>query len=125
MADQNIALEVTKKAAADLSSSQYLVGKLDTDGNITDVAASTDVPFGIIQNKPVTNEATRVVPIGPGGSSKIKLGEVIDEGALISFSATGTAVAAASGSYTIGLMETGGNTGDNGKVLLNNLIIKA
>lgn len=125
MTDQNLGKVVSKVAAADLSSNQYRIQKLDSDGKLADVAASTDVPYGVLQNTPVTNEAASVAVVGGGGSAKLELGEVVDEAALVSFDADGKAVAAAAGSYTIGICETGGNTGDLGKVLLNNLIIKA
>lgn len=124
MADQNLGRVVSKVAAADLSDNQYRVQKLDSDGKLADVTASTDVPYGILQNTPVTNEAASVATIG-SGSSKMALGEVVDEGDLVSFDADGKACAAAAGSYTLGICETGGNTGDVGKVLLNNLIVKA
>lgn len=125
MADSNILFSVSKVAAADLSSAQYKAVKLDTDGKIAQVAVTTDAPFGIIQNTPETSEVGRVVPIGPGGSSKMYAAEVINEAAQVACNGSGEAVAAASGRYTLGICETAGNTGDLIKVLLNNITIKA
>ena len=125
MTNENILHAVSKEAAVDLSSSRYRAVVLTNADKVTAVTASTDKPFGIIQNIPVTGEMGEVVPIGPGGSTLIELSEVLAAGASISIDASGKGAASTSGNYDLGILETGGNTGDLGKVLLNNLVVKA
>ena len=51
-------------AAADLSSSQYKFVKLDSNGKIADIAAATDVPIGVLQDKPTAGQTGTVVMFG-------------------------------------------------------------
>ena len=126
MAYDNIRNQISRVADADLSYYSWRAVKQSaTAGQCSAFAASTDIPLGILQDGDVTGEPVGIVPIGSGGSSQIELAEVIAGGALAAADADGCAVAAAAGSYTLGLMEVGGNTGDLGQILLNNLIVKA
>lgn len=42
----------TLPAAADLSAHQFKFVKLNTSGQIAAIAAATDIPFGVLQDKP-------------------------------------------------------------------------
>lgn len=113
------------EAAADLSSNRWYAVKLDSDGKVAAIESTADIPFGILRNKPETGEAAEISPIGSGGVCRMILGATLDEGALCSTSAVGSAAAAASGSYTIGTVIKGGASSEIGSVMLNNLIVKA
>lgn len=63
-----------RKAAADLSSSQYLAVKLDSSGNVALATAATDVIAGTVQNKPVANDTANVKLRSCNGTLKIKAG---------------------------------------------------
>lgn len=115
-----------KKAAADLSSNRYRVIKLSTAADTLEaVAASTDIPFAVQLNKPVTNEAVEYAPIGSGGEVCIELGAVLGIDDIVSIDASGKAAADTTGNYRIGQLTKGGNTGDVGRVMLNTMVPKA
>lgn len=44
--------KMSKEAAADLSAKQFHFVKLDANGRVAAIAADTDCPCGILQNKP-------------------------------------------------------------------------
>lgn len=126
MAYDRIKDQMSRIPDADLSDYSWrAVKQSSTAGTCSAFSDSTDIPLGIMQDGDVTGEPVGVVPIGSGGSSMIELAEVIAAGALVAPDADGCAVAAAAGSYTLGPLEVGGNTGDLGQVQLNNLIAKA
>lgn len=126
MANENILFAISKEAAEDLSSAQYFVVSQDSDGLIEAVSASTEHPFGVLQNEPVTGEAGNVAPIGQGGITKIKIGvATLATDAEVSMDATGRAAPAISGKYTIGILTKGGAAGELGELLLSNPTLKA
>jgi len=52
-------------AGADLSSSQYCTVKMaSTAGQVIICAAATDVPVGVLQNKPTSGQAAEVATLG-------------------------------------------------------------
>jgi hypothetical protein len=116
---------VSKTAAVDLSSSKFLGVKLDSDGKVTSTSSSLDQIYGIVQNEPVTGEAAEIAPVNAGGSSYFKLAGTLASGAQVAIDATGAGVAAASGKYTIGQLEFGGDSGDLGVVKLGFITVKA
>ena len=61
-------------AAADLSAKQYFIVKQTTEtaGNIT--TAATDVPLGVLQNKPTSGQ---VMEVAIAGNCKVKLGGTV------------------------------------------------
>ena len=88
-------LKDTREAAADLSANQYCFVKLDTNGRVAAIAANTDVPYGVLQNKPnALGKAAEVVIIG---ITKILVdtGVTADEGSLIGPGVAGTVKGAA------------------------------
>src|SRR5712664_178464 len=54
----------TRVAGADLSTHQFKYVKLNTSGQVILCAAATDKPYGILQNKPVANQAAEVMRDG-------------------------------------------------------------
>ena len=125
MANENLLFVISKEAAEDLSSTKYKVISQDSDGKIEAVAASTDHPFGILQNSPVTGEAASIAPVGCGGISKLEAGVTIATDAEVSFDADGNAAPALAGKYNIGICTKGGADGELIEVLLTPAIVKA
>lgn len=74
-------LDITFKAAEDLTDYQYHFVKLDADGKVEHCTASTDVIIGILMNAPdAEDKAARVRVLGTG---KLVMQGTCDEGALI------------------------------------------
>jgi len=121
---QNPAL-VSKIAVADLTDYSYQAVKQDSAGKIAACTASTDRPFGILQEGGVTNQSLQVAPINGGGRSRIVLSTTLATGAAVSIDATGQAAAEASGNYTIGELEQGGAVGETGVISLGFITVKA
>ena len=59
-AHDNYGHDLSLVASADLSAAQYKFVKLTSTGQIALVAATTDVPIGILQNKPTSGKAGTV-----------------------------------------------------------------
>jgi len=77
-------------AAADLSAKQYFALKDNGSGAAAAIAADTDVPVGILQNKPAVVGAS--CSIKYYGVSKAVLGGTVAKGDLLGPSATGALV---------------------------------
>ena len=93
----------TLKAAADLSAKQYHIVKLASATTVNVCSAITDVPIGVLLNKPESGEVAEICIMGV---SKIVADGTIAAGNLLGTSADGQADAIAAGSdttvYTIG-----------------------
>jgi len=77
-------LDITFKAAEDLSDYQYHFVKLDNDGKVEHCTASTDVIIGILMNAPdAEDEAAQVRVLGTG---KLVMSGTCDEGNFITAS---------------------------------------
>ena len=55
---------ITKRAGADLTGSQNKFVKLDANGDVVPVAATTDVPFGLLLNAPKQGFEAHVAKTG-------------------------------------------------------------
>lgn len=64
MAYENPGQCITLKAGGDLSSSQFKFVKLNSSGEVVDVAANTDQPIGVLQNNPASGGAASVMVAG-------------------------------------------------------------
>ena len=79
-------LDITFKAAGDLSAKQYHFVKLDTDGKV-EACGHNEVSVGILQNAPdAEDKAARVRLLG---TSKLVMNEAVDEGEMITSTADG------------------------------------
>ena len=126
MATDNKNFEVSFPAGADLSAKQYTVVKLNSSGKIVVVSAITDIPIGILQNKPdADGKPADIVPIGSGGISKIVLGATVATGILIGTSTAGKAIADATTNFNLGILTEGGALNDVGSILLTSLTATA
>lgn len=81
-------------AAADLSAKQFYGVKVTAARAVNLVAASTDVPYGVLQNKPTSGQAADV---GVFGVTKVACGGTVTAGAKLMFNSSGQAIAWASG----------------------------
>lgn len=83
-------LKHTFEAGADLSALQYHFVKLNSSGQVVAIAAITDIPIGVLQNKPsASGRAAEVVIMG---ITKIKSDEALDEAETLGTSADGQGV---------------------------------
>jgi len=109
------------EAAADLSAKQFHFVKLDSNGKAALCAAATDVPCGVLQNKPSAGQAATIVVMG---ETKISSDAALNEGDLIGTSSDGQADAKLPGTdtteYVVGQMKTAtGGAGVIGTALVN------
>lgn len=84
-------------AGGDLSSSQYKFVKLNSSGEVVVCAAITDIPIGVVQNKPTQGGVAEVVI---AGITKIQGDVNLARGDQIGTSADGQAAAIVHGTAT-------------------------
>lgn len=84
-------------AGADLRTHQYKFVKLNADNQVILPTAATDVPIGVLQDKPNTGEAATVCAIG---ITKVQADAALTAGTLIGTSADGQADAKVPGTDT-------------------------
>ena len=110
----------TFEAGADLSAKQYYFVKLSAANTVNVCTAITDIPIGILQNKPGSGEAATVCLFG---ISKVSANGTLAAGNLIGTSADSQADAIAAGSdttvYTMGQALEAAAAGDTVSMFLN------
>tara|TARA_R100000005_G_C4983015_1_gene192192 strand:+ start:977 stop:1360 length:384 start_codon:yes stop_codon:yes gene_type:complete len=110
----------TFEAGADLSAKQYHFVKLSAANTVNVCSAITDIPIGILQNKPGSGEAATVCLFG---ISKVSADGTLAAGNLIGTSADSQADAIAAGSdttvYTMGQALEAAAAGDTVSMFLN------
>lgn len=74
----------SRPAGADLSTKQFHFVKNDGSGNAVLCAAATDLPIGVLQNKPVSGAQAEITVLGP---SPVSADAALSEGDLIGPSA--------------------------------------
>lgn len=84
-------------ASADLSAKQFRFVKVSGDFTATVCAAATDIPCGVLQDKPTSGTAAAIMV---DGISKVVAGGTIAAGALVGTDANGAAVALVAGTDT-------------------------
>jgi hypothetical protein len=87
----------TRVAGGDLSSSQYKFVKLNSSGQVVDIAANTDKPYGILQNAPASGGNAEVMLMG---ISKVQGDGNLAKGDQVGTSADGQAAAYVPGTDT-------------------------
>lgn len=85
------------KAGADLSGKQFRFVKLDSSGDAVVCSGATDIPIGVLQNKPTSGQAVEVMAIG---ISKIEGDADLAIGDMIGTSSDGQAAAYVAGTDT-------------------------
>jgi hypothetical protein len=117
MATNHSGLSISLPAAADLTSKQFTVVKLDSNGAAANAGAG-EAGIGILQNNPNTGQPATVQI---DGISKAKAGGSITAGAALAANAAGLLVAATTGNYIVGFAKTGAASGDVFPVVLKSL----
>tara|TARA_Y100000310_G_scaffold322038_1_gene380532 strand:- start:1264 stop:1653 length:390 start_codon:yes stop_codon:yes gene_type:complete len=111
--------EITLKASGDLSSSQFCIVTLDTDGKVK-VADDADDPvealIGVLQNKPDAADEPAVVRVG--GIAKVMGGASLNEGVWVTCDGTGYAVASVANDNNVGITIDALASGEIGRILL-------
>lgn len=114
-------LKDTRVTSADLSAKQYHFVKIASDGTVDVCSATTDIPYGVLQNKPTSGTEAEIVIIG---ITKINVDASLAIGDLIGTSADGQAAAYVSGTDTtkriVGVVRTAaGAAGRIGTAVVN------
>jgi hypothetical protein len=114
-------VKISLEAAADLSALQFTFVKLDANGKAAAAAAATDIPIGVLQNKPTSGQAATITVVGV---TKVDSGAALNEADLIGTAADGQAVALVAGTdttkYVVGQMITAtGAAGVIGTAVVN------
>jgi hypothetical protein len=96
------------QAAADLSDWQFRFVKLDANGQVAKVSAITDIPIGILQDKPAAQG--RAAGVMLDGMSKLVGGANLAKGDIIGTDNVGRGVAVVAGTditkYSLGICRT-------------------
>jgi len=108
MAVNNNQTCVTLEAGADLSAKQYYFVSIASDGQV-DPTGDGAAAAGVLQNDP--SAAGRAAEVCIGGITKVEAGGTVAAGGAVASSATGTAVAAATGDVILGTAVDGGASG--------------
>lgn len=90
-------MDITCTAGADLSAKQFYFVKLSADDTVVVCAAATDIPIGVLQNKPTSGQAALVRVIG---KTKVSADAALTYGQLIGTSGDGQADPKTAGSDT-------------------------
>lgn len=90
-------LDLTFKAGGDLSAKQYYFVKLSAENTVVVCAGTTDIPIGVVQNKPESGEAATVRILG---KTKVNADAALTVGALIGCAADGQAAPYVNGTDT-------------------------
>ena len=117
-------LIVAHEAAADLSAKKYRVVKLATGGKVDVVSGATDVPYGILQNKPTSGQTAEVMILG---ISKVESDAALAVGDIIAGQTDGQLEVADAADFPIGLVvEASGAAGELASAFINpSLVAKA
>jgi len=112
-------VDLTLSSAADLSSAQYHFVKLTADTTINLCTGATDVPVGVLQNKP--SAAGRAAVVRCAGVSKLKFSASLAAGTIVACKATtGDAQAAVGTQHVAGqVVEDGGAANQIGTALIS------
>ena len=112
---------LTLQAGEDLSSAQFHAVTLESDGQVDLYDAITDVPFGVLQNKP--DAAGKGAEIVYSGRTKVAYGATVAAGAQISFNSSGKAVTFVKDTntttFSAGQAILGGASGETGDAIIN------
>ena len=90
------------EAAADLSAKQFRVVKMATGGKVDVFSGATDVPIGILQNKPTAGQTAEVALTG--SISKADSDAALAVGDIVSGQTDGQLEVADAGDYIVGVV---------------------
>jgi len=119
--ESNQILDGTKTAQVDMSSWQFKPVKIGTTGTVDLCDATTDIPYGILQNNPIAGGAASVCIFGV---SKAIAGETLVIGEIVGTQVTsGEVITAASTMYPIGTCTIIAGDGETASILVNPSLI--
>lgn len=120
MAVEQKVQQLSFRAGADLSGKQFHFVKLNSNGEVIACAALTDVPIGVLQNKPTLGKTAEVVTLG---LAKVVADETLAPGDLVGPSADARAAVRDIGTdvthYVAGQVVEGSGTGGVSSILIN------
>lgn len=120
-ATEQVPGRITRQAGENLSAFQFMAVTLESDGQVDAYNAITDVPFGVLQNKPDT--AGKAAEIVYSGLTKVEFGATVATGAQISFDSSAKAVTFVkdtdSTTFSAGQCVLGGSSGEIGMAIIN------
>jgi len=103
-------------AAADYSAKQFYIVDISGNNAVTVASSAGQACFGVLQNAPASGE---VASVRYGGVSKVVVGTGnIAAGDLVQAAADGTAIAAATGDFTVGICVIGASAGENATIVV-------
>lgn len=112
---------ITLQAGEDLSSFQFMGVTLESDGQLDAYDAITDVPFGVLQNKP--DAAGKGAEIVYSGKTKVEFGETVVVGNQIRFGADSKAYIFVKDvdvtTFSAGTCTLGGDAGEIGEAIID------
>lgn len=94
---------VSLKAGEDLTEAQFSPVKLDANGNIVKATQATDIVIGVLQDNPAAGQMGAIMTFG---ITKVKAGDAISVGSLLTAHNNGTAKPASTGSKVFGIALT-------------------
>lgn len=113
--------EISLQAGEDLSTFQFHGVVLRADGQLDAYDTITDVPFGVLQNKP--DAAGKGASVIYSGKTKVEFGGTVAIGAQISFNSSSKAVTFVkdtnSTTFSAGICVLGGDSGEIGEAIIN------
>ena len=115
----NFVLDKGFKAAAAITKFRAVKGT-GVDGEVTPIAATTDLALGVAQYSVSAGEITKqkLASVRMAGISEMECGGTINQGTLVTLTATGTIVAGATGTRVIGTAMADGVSGNRIPVAL-------
>jgi hypothetical protein len=117
MATTQALIEISLKAAADLSTKQFYFVEATAADTVNACNAITDLAIGVLTNKP--SAAGQAASVAIGGIAKVVAGAAISAGAKVAPMASGKAQTAASTQFPRGVaLEAAGADGDIIHILL-------
>jgi len=116
-------LDLTFKAGADLTGSQYHFVKCDGASGVVSCGVGSELSTGILQNAPADGKAARVRLLG---TSKLVMGGACSENALLTTDTSGHGVLASAEKDYVGAiaLETSGGVDEIIEVLITKLHLK-
>lgn len=119
MATQEDGPEITLKASGNLSSHQFKIMTLDTDGKVklaTTSNSAIEAMLGILQDKPDATDKPAVVRVA--GIAKVEAGASINEGVWVTCDGNGLLAAASAADNVIGFTIDAAVSGEVARILL-------
>jgi hypothetical protein len=99
--------DITRLAAADYSAAteQYKIVRASSATQVTTTTAATQIPLGILQNRPASGQAAQV-RVNSGATSKCVAGAAVTAGAEVMSDGSGRAITATTTNEVVGIALT-------------------